>query len=321
MNRLILNYLLSATGSLRSGSKLDMNWVLLIIGIIFVVCAIAFYITSYKEKGVKCIIGGSLLVVGLALAVVSQSFTIIPTGYTGVKTTFGQVDNITLQNGFNWKTPFIQSIEMIDNKQQDISFNDDEIWSETKERTAIYYKGVTVTYQINPEKSPWIYANISNYRDNLVTKPLVSSAIKASSKDLSDVDATNRSIIEPKALKNIQDSLDDKYGKDVIYVNKVTINNADFDESYNKAIADKQKAQLAAEQQEIENNRAIAKAEADAEVAVKEAQGKADANEILKKSLSDEVLKDKYIEKWNGQMPDVVSDGSSIMYGIDSSSK
>lgn len=298
-----------------------MNWVLLIIGILLVVCAVAFCIISYKEKSAKRIIGGSLLVVGLAIAVISQSFTIIPTGYTGVKTTFGQIDNVTLQNGFNWKTPFVQSIEMVDNKQQDISFNDDEIWSETKERTAIYYKGVTVTYQINPEKSSWIYANISNYKDNLVTKPLVSSAIKASSKDLSDVDATNRSIIEPKALNNIQDSLNDKYGKDVIYVNKVTINNADFEESYNKAIADKQKAQLAAEQQEIENNKAIAKAEADAKVAVEKAQGKADANEILKKSLSDEVLKDKYIEKWNGQMPNVVSDGSSVMYGIDSSNK
>lgn len=298
-----------------------MNLILLIIGIILVICAGAFSIISYKEGSVKRIIGGLLLVVGLAFAVVSQSFAIIPTGYTGVKTTFGQIDNTTLQNGFNWKTPFIQSIEMVDNKQQDISFNDDEIWSETKERTAIYYKGVTVTYQINPEKSSWIYANISNYKDSLVTKPLVSSAIKASSKDLSDVDATNRSIIEPKALKNIQDSLNDKYGKDVIYVNKVTINNADFEESYNKAIADKQKAQLAAEQQEIENNKAIAKAKADAEVAVKEAQGKADANEILRKSLSDEVLRDKYIEKWNGQMPNVVSDDSSVMYGIDSSSK
>lgn len=298
-----------------------MNLILLIIGIILVICAGAFSIISYKEESVKRIIGGLLLVVGLAFAVVSQSFAIIPTGYTGVKTTFGQIDNTTLQNGFNWKTPFIQSIEMVDNKQQDISFNDDEIWSETKERTAIYYKGVTVTYQINPEKSSWIYANISNYKDSLVTKPLVSSAIKASSKDLSDVDATNRSIIEPKALKNIQDSLNDKYGKDVIYVNKVTINNADFEESYNKAIADKQKAQLAAEQQEIENNKAIAKAKADAEVAVKEAQGKADANEILRKSLSDEVLRDKYIEKWNGQMPNVVSDDSSIMYDIDSSSK
>lgn len=219
-----------------------MNLILLIIGIILVICAGAFSIISYKEESVKRIIGGLLLVVGLAFAVVSQSFAIIPTGYTGVKTTFGQIDNTTLQNGFNWKTPFIQSIEMVDNKQQDIPFNDDEIWSETKERTAIYYKGVTVTYQINPEKSSWIYANISNYKDSLVTKPLVSSAIKASSKDLSDVDATNRSIIEPKALKNIQDSLNDKYGKDVIYVNKVTINNADFEESYNKAIADKQKA-------------------------------------------------------------------------------
>lgn len=298
-----------------------MNLILLIIGIILVICAGAFSIISYKEESAKRIIGGLLLVVGLAFAVVSQSFAIIPTGYTGVKTTFGQIDNTTLQNGFNWKTPFIQSIEMVDNKQQDISFNDDEIWSETKERTAIYYKGVTVTYQINPEKSSWIYANISNYKDSLVTKPLVSSAIKASSKDLSDVDATNRSIIEPKALKNIQDSLNDKYGKDVIYVNKVTINNADFEESYNKAIADKQKAQLAAEQQEIENNKAIAKAKADAEVAVKEAQGKADANEILRKSLSDEVLRDKYIEKWNGQMPNVVFDDSSVMYGIDSSSK
>lgn len=298
-----------------------MNLILLIIGIILVICAGVFSIISYKEKSVKRIIGGLLLVVGLAFAVVSQSFAIIPTGYTGVKTTFGQIDNTTLQNGFNWKTPFIQSIEMVDNKQQDISFNDDEIWSETKERTAIYYKGVTVTYQINPEKSSWIYANISNYKDSLVTKPLVSSAIKASSKDLSDVDATNRSIIEPKALKNIQDSLNDKYGKDVIYVNKVTINNADFEESYNKAIADKQKAQLAAEQQEIENNKAIAKAKADAEVAVKEAQGKADANEILRKSLSDEVLRDKYIEKWDGQMPNVVFDDSSVMYGIDSSSK
>lgn len=118
-----------------------MNLILLIIGIILVICAGAFSIISYKEESVKRIIGGLLLVVGLAFAVVSQSFAIIPTGYTGVKTTFGQIDNTTLQNGFNWKTPFIQSIEMVDNKQQDISFNDDEIWSETKERTAIYYKG------------------------------------------------------------------------------------------------------------------------------------------------------------------------------------
>lgn len=292
-----------------------MNWFLVCVGVIFVIACIVGMIFKKGKKFCYACFG-----VAFACFMVSMSFNIIPTGYTGVRTTFGQVDKVTLHNGFNWKIPFIQSIETVNNKQQDIVFNDDEIWSETKDRTAIYYKGVTVTYQINPEKSSWIYANISNYKDNLVARSLVSSAIKASSKDLSDVDATNRSIIEPKSLNAIQSSLDDKYGKDVIYINKVTINNADFEESYNKAIADKQKAQLAAEQQEIENNRAIAKAKADAEVAVKEAQGKADANDILKKSLSDEVLKNKYIEKWNGQMPNVVSDDSNVLYGIDSKS-
>lgn len=292
-----------------------MNWFLVCVGIILIIACIVGMLFKKGKKFCYACFG-----VGFVCFMVSMSFNIIPTGYTGVRTTFGQVDKVTLHNGFNWKIPFIQSIETVNNKQQDIVFNDDEIWSETKERTAIYYKGVTVTYQINPEKSSWIYANISNYKDNLVTRSLVSSAIKASSKDLTDIDATNRSIIEPKSLNAIQNSLDDKYGKDVIYINKVTINNADFEESYNKAIADKQKAQLAAEQQEIENNRAIAKAKADAEVAVKEAQGKADANDILKKSLSDEVLKNKYIEKWNGQMPNVVSDDSNVLYGIDSKS-
>ena len=192
------------------------------------------------------------------LFVLSSSFVIIPTGYTGVRSTFGQIDEVTVQNGFNWKLPFVQSVEVVNNKQQDIGF-EGQVWSETSERTAIYYEAITVTYQINPEKSAWIYANVSNYKDALVSQNLVASAIKASSKSLSDTDATNRSVIEPLAMENIQRSLDEKYGENVVYVNKVTISNADFEDSYNAAIAAKQQAQLNAEQQAIENQRAIEK--------------------------------------------------------------
>lgn len=112
------------------------------------------------------------------------------------------------------------------------------------------------------------------------------------------------------------------------YVNKVVINNADFEESYNKAIADKQKAQLAAEQQEIVNQQNIDKADADAKAAVTKANGDAEAkkiaaeaeakaNETLEKSITEKILKDKYIEKWNGQLPKVVSDDSSMLFNID----
>lgn len=308
-----------------------MNIFILIVGLILIAVGIGLFM-YFKYNRYNTIQSKTpliLIITGIVFSLLSASFTIIPTGYTGVRTTFGQIDDSTVQNGFNWSIPFVQSIATVNNKQQDISFSDEEIWSETEERTAIYYKGITVTYQINSEKSAWIYANISDYENTLVSKGLVSSSIKSSSKALSDTDATNRSIIEPLALKNIQNSLDEKYGKDVIYVNKVVINNADFEESYNKAIADKQKAQLAAEQQEIVNQQNIDKADADAKAAVTKANGDAEAkkiaaeaeakaNETLEKSITEKILKDKYIEKWNGQLPKVVSDDSSMLFNIDS---
>ncbi len=260
----------------------------------------------------------ALILIGIAI---SQAIVIIPTGYSGVKTTFGQISQRTVPNGINFKIPFIQSVEKVNNKQQDIEF-DDKIWSETQSRTAVYFENVTVTYRINPEKSAWVYANVANYRDNLVTDNLVASAIKSTSKALSDIDVTNRSIIEPQAMEKIQQALDEKYGENVVMVNKVVINNADFDESYNEAIASKQKATLEAEQQAIENQRAIDKAKAEAEVKRTQAeaeaeaeriraQGQADANRMLQESLSKEVLEYEKLQKWDGALPKYVGSGES----------
>lgn len=263
-------------------------------------------------------------VVGIGAA----SVTIIPTGYTGVRTTFGQVSQNTVPSGFSLKIPLIQSVEKVNNKQQDIIFSD-KVWSETQQRTAIYYSDVTVTYQINPEKSSWIYSHVTNYKDNLVSQSLVASGIKSSSKELSDTDATNRSVIEPLAMENVQKALDEKYGENVVIVNKVVIGDADFDDSYNTAIAEKQKAQLEAERQEIENQKAIDKAaadakvikttaEAEAEAKVIAAQAEADANRLLEESLSSMVLKDKYLDKWDGSLPKYVGgDGASVLVGMD----
>lgn len=233
-----------------------------------------------------------------------------------MRVTSGQIDDTTVPNGFNWKIPFVQTIETVNNKQQDIVFTD-KIWSETKERTAIYYENTTITYQINPEKSAWIYANVSNYKDALVSNNLVASAIKSSSKVLVDTDATNRSIIEKSARENVQKALDEKYGENVVIVNKVVIANADFDDSYIAAIAAKQKAQIEAEQQAIENQKIIDKAEAEARAKVIAAEAEADANERIEKSLSEKVLQQRYIEKWNGVLPQYVGgENGSVMVGM-----
>lgn len=277
----------------------------------------------------------TLVVVLLLFITVTSSFKIIPTGYTGVRTTFKQVDNVVLQNGLNFKLPFVQKIITVNNKMQDMDFAG-PIWSETSERTALYYANITVSYQINPEKSAWIYANVSGYKDNLISDSIVASAIKSSSKTLNSTEATNRSMIEPLTQEILQASLDSKYGENTVIIHKVVIGNTDFEDSYNQAIADKQKQQIAYEQQQIENQKAVEKAEADAKVAeinanaekqkteiaaeakanaIKiEAKAQAEANKMINDSVTANVIAYMQADKWDGAKPKVMlGDDSQVI--------
>ena len=284
--------------------------------------------TSRKEQTVKKFKFKVSYIVGIVIAVMLiivalNSVKIIPTGYTGVRTTFGQISSNVVQSGLNFKIPFIQSINLVNNKQQDVTF-DGTISSETSERNEVFFSGITVTYQINAEKSSWIYANVSNYKNNLVSESLVASALKTSSKTLTPTDVTSRNILEPLVKENIQNSLNEKYGSEVVKINKVVINNATFDEEYNDKIAQKQQAQMAYETQQIENKTAVEKAEADATVKITEAKAEADAklisanaeaeaNRLVEESLTDNILKDKTIEKWNGELPKVTGENGMML--------
>lgn len=306
-----------------------MNIFFIILGIVFAVATVVYFIFINKPKAIVGVIGAIL---ALALIIVGASIVVIPTGYTGVKSTFGQVDPNPVPQGFSFKIPFITHVEKVNNKQQDYSISEEtQIWGETKSRTAIAYGGVTVTATINPEYSAWMVANISNYEDVLITEAVISSAIKTASKGLTDEEATNRDTMERLTKELIQKSLNDKFDKELVFIDKVSILNADFEESYNTAIAEKQKAQLAYEQQQIENKKAIEKAEADAEVKKVQAQGKAEAaiiaaegekkaNELLEQSLTNKVIENKKVEKWNGVLPQVSGD-SGVMIDFTQSNK
>lgn len=323
-----------------------LNVIIAVIGLIMIVGGVILSVTRYhiwKEKyrdwererrysdcdtpeppKQKCDVRWILLIlVGVVSFVFSCSFTIIPTGYTGVKVTFGQIDETPLPKGFNLHVPFVQSIKKVNNKQQDVEF-EEQIWSETSARTPIFYKNVVVTYTINPEKSAWIYAHVTDYTDSLVSSNLIGSGIKSASKTLSDTDATNRDKIEPLAAEYIQNSLDAKYGEDVVFINKVVVGDTDFEEGYNTALAEKQKAQLEYEKQQIENKRTIEQAEADAQAKIKKAEGEAEAQKIqadaeaeankkVSDSLSSEILERMFYEKWDGKLPYSMGSSTSIM--------
>ncbi|MBO4394996.1 MAG: hypothetical protein J5819_01450 [Eubacterium sp.] len=291
----------------------------IILAVAFLIMVGAGYLTYLNHKRVetdKKRPAIAIWILGIIVAAFGLSFTIIPTGYTGVLSTFGQISGNTLPNGFNFRIPIAQEITLVNNKQQDMTFEDEQIVSETLERNTVTFSGVTVTYQINPEKSAWIAANVSNYENNLVSSSLVASAIKTSSKTLSPVDVTNRSILEPKAQACVQESLDQKYGEGTIKVNKVVINNAQFDAEYDEKIAQKQQSQMSYETQAIENKKNIEKAEADAKVKQTTAEAEAKANETLEKSLSKNVLMSKMLDKWNGELPKAMGGDGGMIFDL-----
>ena len=309
-----------------------MNFILIIIGL--AVLIIGTIVAFNKKSTIRAI---ASVILGAAIALFGMSFVIIPSGYTGVKTTFGQIAEETLPNGFNWKTPFIESIEIVNNKQQDAGFaqKDSKIWGETSEKVPVYMADVTVTYQIDNEKSAWIYANISDYKSQLISDAMVASALKNAAVQFTAEQVTVRSNIEPTAQKELQESLNNKYGENVVHILKVVINNMDFEDSYNEAINQKNLAAKQAEAQAIQNQIEIDKATKDAETQriaaeaqataeTAKAQGEADAirikaeaeaeaNRKLSESLTDNVLRNKLYDKWNGELPKVSNDSAPLV--------
>jgi len=291
-----------------------MNLVFAFIGLAVAVVGIIVGLKKSKRIMPACII------IGVAVFVVGCCFTIVPTGYTGVRTTFGQVSKNIVPQGFNLKVPFVQTIELVNNKQQDTKIVA-QVWGES-EKIPVYATEITVTFQVESGRSAWIFSNVTDTKD-LITQSLVSSAIKSAMVELPASEVTVRSKIEPLVKEELAESIDEKYGSDTISVLKVVIDQMDFEESYNNAISDKSIAMQRQAQQEIENNTAIAKAEADKKVAIANAEAEAEAtriaaeaeaaaNKLIAESLTDEILKSKFYEKWDGKLPSVMGDNAVI---------
>lgn len=298
-----------------------MNIFLGCIGALIVGFGIGIGIVKKRNGFKKQTLSKTLALVGVLCIIFSASFTIVPTGYTGVRTTFGQISEATVPQGFNFKVPFAQNIKLVNNKQQDTRV-ESQIWGETSEKTPVYAGDIVVTYQISNKASAWIFRNISD-TNHLISESLVASALKSAMVELPAATVTNRAKIEPLAKEKLIESINEKYGEDKIIILKVVINQMDFEDSYNAAIAEKSIALQKKEKQDIENETAIAKAEAEKKVAITNAEADAEAtriaaeaeaaaNEKIKNSLNDQIIKSKFYDKWNGELPNVMGSDTII---------
>lgn len=253
---------------------------------------------------------------GLVLAAVIlflSCVTSVPTGHTGVITTFGRVEDHTLEAGVHIKFPW-QDIVKMDNRTQKEVVSLKAFSSDIQEVDVVF----SINYQINKINACTIYKAIgSNYYEKIV-EPRIHEAVKGVFAKY-----TADSLIS--ARDNLSTSIAGKLTSELAPYNIDILNAAvediDFSDAFTEAVEAKQvaeqnklRAQTEQEQEnlvaEAEAQRKIIAAEATAEVVKIEAesaeyQGKKEAaiNEALGKTLTQEVLNYYWIKGWDGKLP------------------
>lgn len=251
----------------------------------------------------------------VALGLIFTSFTVVGAGHTGVVSTFGQVSEDVLQEGFHFKAPW-QKVTKMDNRIVKLEVSTEAFSSDLQTVNV----NLAVNYRVDTAKSFSIVKNVgTNYEDVLIT-PAVNEVMKSiMASYTAEQSITNRNIISTALL----DELNDKLSDSGIYVSDINIIDFDFSDVYvaaieSKQVAEQEKLRAKIEQEQLtmekesESARRIIDAEAAAEVAKIEAEAaayagekEAAANEKIAESLTRPFIEYYKIQQWDGKLPSV----------------
>ena len=268
-----------------------------------------------------------VLIAAAALVVVILlccCITTVPTGYTGIVTTFGRVENRTLDAGFHFKSP-VQRIVKMDNRTQK-AVETLQAFSSDIQQVDI---SIAVNYSIDQSTAETLYKTVGKeYYEKLVYPRLLENTKAVFSKYSAEMLVACREQLSSEISALVVDDIA-QYG---INVSSISVQDIDFTDAFTNAVEAKQVAaqnKLTAEteqaqltmQAEQEARRQVIKAEADAQQAKIAAQAdlevtkiQADAaeyagqkeaakNKAIAQSLTAELVRYYYIQQWDGKLP------------------
>ena len=276
---------------------------------------------------------GFIILVAVIAALLIAAVTCVatvPTGYTGIITTFGRVEDQTLEAGLHMKTPFQQIVTM-DNREQKTSFDTQAFSSDIQQ---VDVTG-SINYAINKSNAMNLFKEVGTDYYNKLVSPRMLEITKGV---FSQYTAENLVAYRQTLSETIRDKLVtdlDPYGIHVISIN---IENIDFTDAFTDAVEAKQVAaqrklqaeieeaqktmetQQAAERQKInaEAEASVAKINADAEAYATRirSEAEAEANQKIAQSLTKELISFNEIKAWDGKLPTYVAGADSATLPI-----
>lgn len=312
--------------------------VFLIIGIIVTIIAFVVLGFDFIEEtwGFKPRMILSLF--GLLLCLIGCIKT-VPTGSTGIVTTFGKIEDITLDAGIHFMSPWKKVINM-DNRTQKQSIEMQCFSSDIQEVNVIY----TVNYQINKSNAQEIYRTIgTEYFDKIVMPKTLESVKSVFAKYTAENLIASRASLS----KEIETILMPDLANQNIQITSTSIENIDFTDAFTNAVEAKQVAEQNKLKAQTEQAQATLEAEAAAERQVIKAQADADAAIVAAKADAEvaqisadsslyqgekeatilqrvgeqlerypNLTKYKYYEKWDGKLPETMLGDSDVILDL-----
>ena len=249
-----------------------------------------------KNLTIKIILG---VIAFIVLILLLGSVRTVPTGYVGIKTIFGKVQDDVIQEGLNLKKPFIEKIVKIDCRTKKIEKTSE---SSTKDMQTVNTT-VAVNYSVNKETANILYKEVGKDYEEVIINPAILESIKSS---MAQYTAEELITKRAEVSNKIQSTLNEKITNRGFTITEFNLTNIDFSEEYDKAIESK-----AVKQQEVVTAKAeLEKAKIDNEKKIENAKAEAEVMKQQNREITDKTLElkkleaqEKLIEKWNGTLP------------------
>lgn len=250
-----------------------------------------------------------LLVVALIAGawLFASTIIIVDAGHTGVKKTLGKVSEETNTAGLYIVFPLTTSMIQMDNRVQKME-DKTEVYSKDVQQASVTY---TLNYALDPQSSVTIYTTVGiDWAIKLIPQ-VVTSSMKNVIGQWAALDLiSNRN----KAATDIEALISESLKPRGITVTGFALTNIDFQPQFEQAVEAKmvavQNAEMAKNQtvqvEEQAKQRVIA-AEADAKAMMIK-------TEALTKNQS--LIMYEAVQKWNGELPKIVSGGGGNLLNI-----
>lgn len=276
----------------------------------------------YRRKGTvgAIITGVAIIITVVILALCTER---VPAGFVAVQYSMnGGVKDEILTQGWHLVSPTVRTTEYtvgieqsyLTKEEKGDSKDDESFTASSAEGKALDIE-LTFTYQYLPEDVTSVFTRFKGQSGKEVRDSFIKPNIISWTKEI--VAKYNVADILGAEKANVNIAITDYVAKKFkpygITVSNVSLINVGVDKKTKEVINNKIAAQQNAETQKIENQTKVDKAKADAEAKLIEAKAEAEANELLQKSLTDKVLKEEWIQKWDGKLPNVQSGDSMIL--------